>query len=101
MWTDVSSIQMLFRDVAGSSFESFWIHLAPALQIVTPNLPPGVSGSTYFGTLDAFGGTPPYFWTISAGALPPGLTLNFNSGGISGTPTDAGTFNCTAQVTDS
>jgi hypothetical protein len=43
----------------------------------------------------------PYSWSISAGALPTGLTLASNTGTFSGTPTVAGSFPFTAQVTDS
>jgi hypothetical protein len=39
-------------------------------------------------------------WTISAGSLPPGLSLT-TDGIISGTPTTIGTSNFTVQVTDS
>ncbi len=45
------------------------------------------------------GGTPPYAMTITGGALPPGVTLSNNQ--ISGTPTQAGVFPYTLQVTDS
>ncbi len=45
------------------------------------------------------GGTPPYTMTIAAGELPPGVTLSNNH--ISGTPTEAGVFSYTLQVTDS
>ena len=54
-------------------------------------------------TLTATGGTPPYTWLITGGALPPGLTLN-NAGGsyfISGLPTTIGMYPFTIQATDS
>jgi hypothetical protein len=50
--------------------------------------------------MTATGGTPAYTWSITAGALPGGLTLAASSGIISGTPTATGTFNFTAAVTD-
>jgi large repetitive protein len=50
--------------------------------------------------LSATGGVQPYTWSISAGALPAGLTLGSN-GTVSGTPTSAGTFNFTIQASDS
>src|SRR6185295_4798306 len=101
VWTNVSSIQMNFRDDAGSSYGSFWNNSPAPLQIITSNLPPGNVGSPYFGALIAFGGVQPQSWSILSGALPPGLTLVPNSGAISGTPTNAGTFNFTARVMDS
>jgi len=48
----------------------------------------------------ASGGTLPLTWTISAGALPPGLMLS-SAGVLSGTPISSGTYNFTVMVTDS
>ncbi len=51
---------------------------------------------------DPVGGTKPYIWSISGGSLPTGLTLDANSGFITGIPTAApATYNFTVQVTDS
>src|SRR5206468_1630202 len=47
----------------------------------------------------AAGGTAPYSFTISAGALPAGLALSAN-GVLSGTPTEGGSFTFTVQATD-
>jgi hypothetical protein len=44
------------------------------------------------------GGTPPYTFSV-VGTLPTGLTLNANTGAITGTPTTTGSFSI--QVTDS
>jgi len=41
-----------------------------------------------------------YTWSIGAGALPPGLSLDAEGGLVSGTPTKPGNFPFTAQVTD-
>jgi hypothetical protein len=46
------------------------------------------------------GGTPPYSWAVTGGALPPGITLNGSTGVISGTPTTAGSYSYTITVTD-
>jgi hypothetical protein len=69
--------------------------------ITTTSLPDGVQNSPYAATLAATGGTAPYTWSITTGALPNGLSLGSN-GTISGTPrgiTEKTTF--TVQVLDS
>jgi hypothetical protein len=74
---------------------------APApdpLAISTPALPAGIVGAPYSAALTAGGGVPPYSW--SATGLPAGLTLSAG-GQIGGTPSAAGQFALTVQVTDS
>jgi len=68
---------------------------------VTCAFPSGQVGVAYSSSLVATGGTPPYTYSISAGSLPSGLTLNPSTGAITGTPTAAGSFNYTAKVVDS
>ncbi len=64
------------------------------------SLPAATAGSAYSQTLSASGGTAPYTFAITAGALPAGLTLSA-AGVLSGTPTASGGFNFTATATDS
>ncbi len=56
------------------------------LSIVTTALAMGQLNSPYSQTLIAMGGTPPYLWSVAAGRLPNGLTLNSSTGEISGVP---------------
>jgi hypothetical protein len=58
-------------------------------------------GLPYSSSISATGGIAPYTYAIIAGSLPPTLTLNSSTGAITGIPNTAGTFNFTAQVTDS
>ena len=69
--------------------------------VTTTSLPGATSGTAYSATIQASGGTTPYSWSVSAGALPAGLNLGASTGVISGTPTTAGTASFTVQVKDS
>jgi arabinan endo-1,5-alpha-L-arabinosidase len=71
------------------------------LAITTTSLAGGTVAVSYSATLAATGGSGSgYAWSVSAGTLPGGMTLA-SSGILSGTPTATGTFNFTAEVTDS
>jgi len=93
----------LVRDVTG--IDPFWfgaslLVLEVPLGITTESIPYGFVGDEYSAQLEAEGGTEPYTWSITAGALPDGLTLDADTGLISGTPTEGGEFTITVQVSD-
>ena len=71
-----------------------------APTITTDTLPDGKVGEAYSQTLTA-NGTTPIKWSISGGNLPADLSLNKDTGEISGTPTADGTakFTVTAENT--
>jgi plastocyanin len=54
----------------------------------------------YSQTVTAIGGTAPYSYALTSGALPTGLSLDSN-GLVSGTVTEVGSFNITITATDS
>lgn len=68
--------------------------------VVSGTFPAGTVGRAYTRTATASGGTGSgYVFNVSAGSLPPGLTLS-GAGGLSGTPTVAGTYNFTVRAVD-
>ena len=72
----------------------------PLLGISTATLPTATVGTAYSQTVGAGGGAKPYHFSLAAGALPAGLTLNATTGAITGTPTAAATASFTVKVTD-
>lgn len=72
-----------------------------SLTIATTGLPDGVAGTPYAANLAAFGGTAPYTWSITSGTLPAGLSLDSQTGDITGTPTTANTSTLTVNVSGS
>ena len=86
---DVDKLTVLFDD-SGSH----------TVTITTDALPDGKVGETYSQTLAA-DGTAPITWSISGGALPDGLKLDENTGGISGEPTAEGTATFTVKAENS
>lgn len=78
-----------------------YIGTCPAITLSPASLPQGFLNFAYNQTVTASGGSVPYVFAVSAGALPTGLTLDTATGVISGTPTVSSTFNFTITVTDS
>jgi hypothetical protein len=68
--------------------------------IAEPFLPPGTVGLRYPGQLDAIAGTGAVTWSVSAGALPTGVSLT-QTGALVGTPQKPGHFSFTASASDS
>jgi hypothetical protein len=71
----------------------------PVIDFTPPTLPSGTVGVPYAQTFIGSGGTAPYLFTMTAGALPAGLTLT-PAGVLAGTPTTAGPTTFTIRATD-
>jgi Putative Ig domain/Right handed beta helix region len=82
---------------------SLWnINIVGAIQMSCTPLPNGTECVPYSANeLSVEGGTSPFTWALASGSLPPGLTLSPSDGSITGTPTQAGTFNFPVTVNDS
>ena len=75
--------------------------MPPTLTMAPASTPAGTVGTAYSQTFTADGGTAPYGnYRVSAGALPPGLSLS-TAGVLTGTPTAGGTFAFSVAATDS
>ncbi|WP_139143497.1 S-layer family protein, partial [Janthinobacterium sp. HH104] len=73
----------------------------PTIVLAPSTVPAATVGTAYSQSVTAANGTTPYTYTISAGTLPAGVSLNTATGLLSGTPTAVGTFNFTVLATDS
>lgn len=70
------------------------------VNITTNSIPTAIKNQAFSFPIQAAGGGQPYTFVIVTGSLPPGLTLASN-GTLSGTPTLAGNYIFTVQITDS
>jgi hypothetical protein len=87
--------------------EGYAIAVAPAPappvappSITTSVLPDAQVGAAYDQTIAASGGTTPYRWSVSAGSLPAGLSLDPAVGVLTGTPSATGQDSFTVTLTD-
>jgi uncharacterized protein (TIGR03437 family) len=110
----VAHLPLIFavRDANGTTVTAnLPISVAAPVTITTASLPQATVGVPYFFCLSAQGGYLFYAqtWTVTSGALPPGLSMSPNAacgGGqghaaaISGTATQAGNYSLQIQVED-
>ena len=74
-------------------------YVCPTFTVSPNTIAGGAAGTAYSQSLSQTGALGAPNFAVTAGALPPGLTLAAN-GTISGTPTATGTFNFTVTVSD-
>ncbi len=86
-------------DAVGSRTQvQFTISITTKLTITVDYLPVATVGTAYSYALSASGGTP-NSWTVSAGSLPPGMSLS-STGVLAGTPTSVGASTFTIRASD-
>ena len=64
-------------------------------------LPQAKFGEQYTATLELKGGQAPYALSVISGELPPGITLDLETGDFKGFPLETGKFNFTVRASDS
>ena len=88
------------NSISGSGSKTYSVYIASnSLALSPPSLPNGMLGTAYSQSVTGSGGTAPYTYSVS-GSVPAGLSLNPNSGLISGTPAASGTASFIVQVRD-
>jgi hypothetical protein len=75
----------------------------PAVVTGTWPYPDATTGAAYSGSLQTTGASSSVSWSVSAGALPPGITADAQGTGVlvHGTPTTTGTYTATLTRADS
>ncbi|MBF0452393.1 MAG: putative Ig domain-containing protein [Candidatus Magnetomorum sp.] len=82
--------QIKLMDVNGNvlpACQEYTLAVMPPLTIDTKSLDYARRGKFYHDLIAIQGGSPPYQFEITGGALPDGVQLNEDTGGLSGTPT--------------
>ncbi len=72
----------------------------PAIDLMPTDLLDGDQGAPYSDTVTASNGTPAYAYSVTAGNLPLGMTIDAVSGEISGSPQGSGIFDVNVTATD-
>jgi uncharacterized repeat protein (TIGR02543 family) len=83
----------------GTSGTTQAITTTPEISTPTSGIS-GTTGTAFSLNLTVSRGSEPYAYALTSGTLPTGMTLDSNTGEISGTPTSAGSAAITVQATD-
>jgi len=102
--TGTSSVVLTVTDSATPAAQksrTFTLTIIPKLVVTSGTPPDGLIGTAYNFTFTTNGGKPPITWSAQGGPLAAGLSLDANTGAVTGTPTAAGLSNTTVVATDS
>ncbi len=99
--TGTFNFDVTATDTVGSTtVKSYSVVINPAISVSPSTLPASTINVAYSQTISATNGTGTKTFSVSSGSLPAGLSLDTNTGVLSGTPTASGTFNFTITATD-
>lgn len=95
------TFNFILTDAWGIGFSNgipYRLQIAPAPALAPATLQRGMVGAAYSQSVagGASGGNQPYTWSITGGALPPGV--GFAAGTFAGTPTGAGVYSATVRL---
>ena len=79
---------------------AYSVTINATISVNPATLPAATVGTPYSQIVSATGGTGTYTFSVTAGSLPAGLTLNAATGAITGTPSSAATSSFTITATD-
>lgn len=98
------SVQDSSNPPQNATYFQFVLDIYGKLVITASSLPPIATGSNTSIGIFSTGGAAPLQWSISSGALPPGMTFGTNAyweiATISGVPTQAGSYAFTLALSD-
>jgi large repetitive protein len=105
--TSEGSYQFVVKAQNGSPFdiETYTLNVRQPVSVKSPlgsaQRPSGEVGIPFVTTFTAMGGSGTYTWSLTSGALAPGLAFDATRGTITGTPQTAGNFAFVLTATDS
>ena len=97
------SFKAFATNAIGTTYTSVATFTTTCPVITLASLPNGNADTNYTGSAAASGGTGPYTYAVTSGALPGGLSLTASgagAGNVGGTPTTTGTFTFDITATD-
>ena len=92
---------VLFSISCGSIARASGAVVGPQILELSSPLPAGTANQPYNSVLSVSGGNAPYNFAVTAGTLPPGVTINHATGSVTGQPSTPGTYRFEVMVTDS
>lgn len=102
-WPDADGNGYVLKRVQQTAYgndPANWDATLPVISINNYPLYEAIAGVYYRYQLNSSGGASPFNWSVTAGSLPTGLSLDATSGLIMGTPELAGEYTFTIEVTD-
>ncbi|HGM5043074.1 TPA: putative Ig domain-containing protein [Stenotrophomonas maltophilia] len=96
----IPNAELVFDTGKGPATSAIEFPVQPPMPQLSGDAPDGFIGGAYSFTYTRTSGTAPFTFSISSGALPPGINLAAATGVLSGNPSVVGSSAFTVRVTD-